>query len=405
MGILVIEMGFGALLEAKRTEKSYICKNVYREQLQLNMIMRKTNLLAVMSALLVLMCPMPADAQSNWKNKLKNLGRSVVGAVTGNEADRQVGQTVQVGEITMSAHGSNPGMNFDYAGCRRVGNDVQVLFVLTNASQSTFNNLWMRNYDTNATWATDTLGRKYTKMQINLGGLQSSEGVSTSLASGKKMQCSVTLRNVPASIKRLAEVRLNFSTSKGMNAEQYPFSFRLKNVPIAEAVTDAAVRLTTKGWGTLNFAQSYKNFPKQISGLYDKLVINENLEADIPEIWVEFYRGGKLLMTGYAYDDGSNGRLSHLELFSADVITQDGITANMPMKQVLANGGKYADHDMWGEGCWVGNTFVMFDVSKLTQAARTRCRNAARAGNTCALKAADVQATNATSVIFVLKKF
>ena len=190
-----------------------------------------------------------------------------------------------------------------------------------------------------------------------------------------------------------------------MNAEQYPFSFRLKNVPIAEAVTDAAVRLTTKGWGTLNFAQSYKNFPKQISGLYDKLVINENLEADIPEIWVEFYRGGKLLMTGYAYDDGSNGRLSHLELFSADVITQDGIAANMPMKQVLANGGKYADHDMWGEGCWVGNTFVMFDVSKLTQAARTRCRNAARAGSTCALKAADVQATNTTSVIFVLKKF
>lgn len=31
-GILVIEMGFGTLLEAKRIEKSYICKNVYREQ-------------------------------------------------------------------------------------------------------------------------------------------------------------------------------------------------------------------------------------------------------------------------------------------------------------------------------------------------------------------------------------
>lgn len=79
----MIEMGFGTLLEAKRTEKSYICKNVYRKQLKLNMIMRKTNLLAVMSALLMLMCPMHADAQSNWKNKLKNLGRSVVGAAAG----------------------------------------------------------------------------------------------------------------------------------------------------------------------------------------------------------------------------------------------------------------------------------------------------------------------------------
>lgn len=364
--------------------------------------MRKSIYAGAFLSLLMLICPMHADAQNNWRNKLKNLGRSVAGAAAGNEADRQVGQAVRVGEIIMSAHGRNPGMNFDYAVCRRVGNDVQILFVLTNASQSTFNNLWMRNYDTNATWAADTLGRKYSKMLINLGGSQSSEGVSTSLASGKKMECSVTLRNVPASIKRLAEVRLNFSTSVGMNVEQYPFSFRLKNVPIAVASTDAALRLTTKGWGALNFAQSYKNFPKQLPGLYDKLEIRENSEADVPEVWVEFYRGETLLMTGYAYDDGSNGRLSHIELFSADVMTQDGIAVNMPMKQVLANGGEYVEHDMWGEGCRVGNTFVMFDVSQLTSAARTRCRNAARAGNTCVLKATDVQTTNATSVIFLL---
>lgn len=365
--------------------------------------MKKNIYVGAFLVMLMLTCPMHADAQSNWKNKLKNLGRSVAGAVAGNDDDRQVGQAVRVGEIIMSAHGRNPGMNFDYAGCRRVGSDVQISFVLTNASKNLFNNLWMRNYETNATWATDTLGQKYSKMLIVLGGSQSSEGVSTSLASGKKMECSITLRNVPASIKRLAEVRLNLSASVGLNVEQYPFSFRLKNVPIAEASTDEGVRISRKGWGALDFTKPYKQFPQAVPGLYTRLVVNENLEADIPEIWVEFYNGNQLVMTGLAYDDGSNGKLSRLELFSPKVMTEDGIAVNMPMKQVLARGGKYEDHDMLGEGCEVGHTFVLFDVSKLTAAARTRCRNAARSGNTCQLNAADVSATNATSVIFVLQ--
>ena len=367
------------------------------------MIMKKANSWAVMLAVLLLMCPMYADAQSNWKNKLKNLGRSVVGAVTGNEADRQVGQTVQVGEVIMSAHGSNPGMNFDYAGCRRVGSDVKVLFVLTNASQRTFSNLWMRNYDTNATWATDTLGRKYTKMQINLGGLQSSEGVSTSLASGKKMQCSVTLRNVPASIKRFAEVRLNLSTSIGMNAEQHPFSFRLKNVPIAEASTEEGVRISQKGWGALDFTRPYKQFPKSVPGLYTRLVVNENLEADFPEIWVEFYDGNRHVMTGYAYEDGSNGKLSRLELFSPKVMTEDGIAVGMSVKAALARGGAYMEDELLGDGCMVGNTFILFDTSKIPASVLTKCRRAAQAGNTYPLSAANAPAVNVQSVIFLLQ--
>lgn len=294
-------------------------------------------------------------------------------------------------------------MNFDYAACRRVGNDVQISFVLTNASQSTFNNLWMRNYDTNATWAADTLGQKYTKMQINLGGSRSNEGVSTSLTSGKKMACSVTLRNVPASIKRLAEVRLNFSTSVGMNVEQYPFSFRLKNVPIAEASTDEGVRISRKGWGALDFSKSYKQFPKSVPGLYTRLVVNENLEADIPEIWVEFYNGDQHVMTGYAYDDGSDGKLSRLELFSPKVMTEDGIAVGMPVKAALARGGAYMENEMLGEGCMVGNTFILFDTSKIPAAVLTKCRRAAQAGNSYPLSAANAPAVNVQNVIFMLQ--
>lgn len=356
-----------------------------------------------MLTMLVLMCPMHADAQSNWKNKLKNLGRSVVGASAGNEDDRQLGQAVQVGEITMTAHGRNPGMNFDYAGCRRVGNDVQVLFVLTNASRYAFNNLWMRNYDTNATWAADTLGRKYSKMHINLGGSQSSEGVSVSLASQKKMECSITLRNVPASIKRLAEVRLNLSTSVGQNAEQYPFSFRLKNVPIAEASTDEGVRISRKGWGALDFTKPYKQFPQSVPGLYTRLVVNENLEADMPEIWVEFYNGNQLVMTGYAYDDGSDGKLARLELFSPKVMTEDGIAVGMSVKAALARGGAYMENELLGEGCLVGNTFILFDTSKISATVLAKCRRAAQAGNTYPLSAANAPAVNVQSVIFMLQ--
>lgn len=365
--------------------------------------MKKSIYVGAFLSLLMLICSMHADAQSNWKNKLKNLGRSVAGAVAGNEADRQVGQAVRVGEIIMSAHGRNPGMNFDYAACRRVGNDVQISFVLTNASPNKFNNLWMRNYDTNATWATDTLGRKYSKMLINLGGSQSSEGVSTSLASGKKMQCSITLRNVPASIKRLAEVRLNFSTSVGMNVEQYPFSFRLKNVPIAEASTDEGVRISRKGWGALDFSKSYKQFPKSVPGLYTRLVVNENLEADIPEIWVEFYDGNRHVMTGYTYDDGSNGKLSRLDLFSPKVMTEDGIAVGMPVKAALARGGAYMENEILGEGCMVGNTFILFDTSKIPAAVLAKCRRAAQAGNTYPLSAANAPDVNVQSVIFRLR--
>lgn len=149
--------------------------------------------------------------------------------------------------VTIKAAGSNPGVGFSYLGAKRVSDLVVVSFEYPSQSSRDIENIWIRNYDNNASTVTGINGEQYQITSITLGESTSSEGVSQNLPAGGKLAGSITISGIPADQNRIGRIDLRSTGQYPMDATLYNYTFIIENSPIMQP---KAARQTTTGSGS-----------------------------------------------------------------------------------------------------------------------------------------------------------
>lgn len=149
---------------------------------------------------------------------------------------KQLGGPVKIGNMTMAAYGDNPGIGFNFMSCKRQDGKVLLSFQYPSQVNRDIENIWIRNYEPNATEVFGPDGTKYTISYIKLGDKSSSEGVGVDIPQGQALNGQLVIEGVPADVKTLGKVVFRSSGQYPMDAITHSYTFTLDNVTITEPV-------------------------------------------------------------------------------------------------------------------------------------------------------------------------
>ncbi|MGM9705493.1 MAG: hypothetical protein ACI3YB_05840 [Prevotella sp.] len=235
----------------------------------------------------ILLCLALAMCSSNPVNAqfLKKLGKALdkIGQTVDkiNGGDNQIGNTVKIGNMTLTAYGDNPGVGFNYQGCYRKDGRVLFYFQLPSQGQKDVENIWIKNYEPNETVVYGSDGKKYNISLIVIGESRSSEGLSVNLPAGGFVN-GVLVIDAPASAKTLSRVILNCTGQYHNDASTHNYRFVISNIPIEEMpkeeISDATYTKPAEGWmltaegvGPCKIGAKTSAMPAKVDGLYDKV--------------------------------------------------------------------------------------------------------------------------------------
>ncbi len=323
--------------------------------------MKKMTLAAII-ALSLFAGTLTAEAQF-----LKKLGDALDKAANalGKKSDdalgRQLGKTISIGSMTMAAYGDNPGVGFNFGRCYRQGDKVVLTFQYPNQGNRDVENVWIRNYDDDATTVAGRDGRQYQIVGIALGERESSEGVTVTVPRGGAADGSLVISGVPESETVLGRVVFRSTGQYPMDAVLHRYAFVLDNVtiePQAQAATaaDAAMpaggwKLTAAGVGPVKIGASVSSLPASVAGLYSRARIDGGsiyFELDGADVMYAETSGGRI--TGLQV----SGRNVGLEVGNrtfrvgddADALkAQPGVSGNSYNDDAEYRGVRVAGHD------------------------------------------------------------
>ncbi|MDD6227555.1 MAG: hypothetical protein PUA94_00745 [Bacteroidales bacterium] len=250
--------------------------------------MRKIKTLAIALAAVVV-CTAPADAQflkklGNALNKGKNALEKVANSTSSTQSSygKQLGKSIKLGDMTMTAYGDNPGVGFNFDTCLRDGNNVILYFQLPNQCGRDIENVWIRNYEPNETEAFNANGSKYTVARIAFGDRGSNEGLTVNIPANGYVNGAIVITGVPADVKELHKVVFRLSGQYVMDAVTHSYTFVLDNVAIKDKEADSTQSvsytkpaegwmMTSEGVGPVKLGASVKSLPAKVDGLYTKM--------------------------------------------------------------------------------------------------------------------------------------
>lgn len=233
-------------------------------------------------------CLTAPTANAQFLKKLSKAAEKLTQAVssgdktqTGN-LGRQIGKSIQLGDMTMSAYGDNPGVGFNFGYCYWQDGRVVLVFQLPNQGRSDVENIWIHNYEPNETQVFGTDGSKYNIAMISLGDRNSSEGVSNNLAAGGYLN-GILVIDAPQGVKALGTVIFRCSGQYPMDANTHSYAFVLQNVSIQPApptqqTTADSYAKPAEGWtidangtGPCKLGAKVSSLPAAVDGMYDKI--------------------------------------------------------------------------------------------------------------------------------------
>ena len=223
----------------------------------------------------------PAHAQF-----LKKLGKALdkVANAGNNDANndlgRRLGKSIQVGTMTMSAYGDNPGVGFNFGKCYRKDGAVILTFQYPSQGPKDVENVGIRNYGDDATQVYGPAGVLYDISLICFGERESREGVSYNVPQGGFTNGYLVIKGVPESVSSLPKVVFRSSGQYPMDAVVHRYAFVLENVTIEPEETPTQVnytmpqggwKLTSQGVGPVRIGESVSGLPSEVKGLYSKV--------------------------------------------------------------------------------------------------------------------------------------
>lgn len=253
------------------------------------------------------MAAVPSQAQV-----LKKLGKAInkVGSKVENAAaakaaadqnangglGRQLGEAVKVGDMTMTAYGSNPGIGFNFGTCYRENGKVVLAFQLPNQTEKDVENIWLRNYGKDATEVYTAGGSKCEIELVAIGETRMRDGVTANISAKQYANALIVLSGVPADAATLGKVIIRLTGQRPMDSNVFRYAFVLENVPVttpeaaaeklagnaAPAQQSAAKPaegwlLTSAGVGPLKLGAKVAELPARTEGLYDKIDVLDNI--------------------------------------------------------------------------------------------------------------------------------
>lgn len=277
----------------------------------------KKKTIAVLMITAIFAATVPAHAQ--FLKKLGNALEKVANAGKKNDNSglgRQLGKSIQLGSMTMSAYGDNPGVGFNFGRCYREGGLVVLTFQFPSQAQRDVENVCIRNYGDDETEVFGKGGAKYGIGKIAFGNRESSEGVSDNVRQGGLTNGYIVITGVPASETSLGRVVFRSTGQYPMDAIVHRYSFVLENVAIEPGQTVAAAgwtmpaggwKLTAQGVGPIGIGAAVSSLPASVGGLYGKV------RRDGTTLYFEF--GGEDVMTA----ETAGGRITQLRVYGKNV--------------------------------------------------------------------------------------
>lgn len=278
----------------------------------------KKKTIAVLMITAILAAAVPAHAQ--FLKKLGNALEKVANAGKKNDnggLGRRLGKSIQIGSMTMSAYGDNPGVGFNFGRCYREGGLVVLTFQFPSQTQRDVENVCIRNYGDDETEVFGKGGAKYGIGKIAFGNRESSEGVSDNVRQGGFTNGYLVITGVPASEASLGRVVFRTTGQYPMDAIVHRYSFVLENVAIEPEQTAGVAggssmpqggwKLTSKGVGPIGIGAAVSAIPASVEGLYGKV------RRDGTTLYFEF--GGEDVMTA----ETAGGRITQLQVYGRNV--------------------------------------------------------------------------------------
>ena len=202
-------------------------------------------------ALIILGMTLAIVAVPSQAQFLKKLGKAldkvsqsvdnVASASSNNDPmNRQIGNAVKLGDMTMTAYGDNPGIGFTFGSCYRENGNVYLVFQYPNQSKRDIENVGIYNYEPNETFVYGPTGSKYTIAMIGLGDSRSSEGVSVNIPAGGFTNGYLIITGVPADVNKLGRVIFTSAGQYVNDAIMHRYRFVLDNVAITEPANEGS---------------------------------------------------------------------------------------------------------------------------------------------------------------------
>ena len=154
--------------------------------------------------------------------------------------NRQIGNAVKLGDMTMTAFGDNPGIGFTFGSCYRENGNVYLVFQYPNQSKRDIENVGIYNYEPNETFVYGPTGNKYNIAMIGLGDSRSSEGVSVNIPAGGFANGYLVITGVPADVNNIGKVIFNSAGQYVNDAIMHRYRFVLDNVAITEPANEGS---------------------------------------------------------------------------------------------------------------------------------------------------------------------
>lgn len=331
--------------------------------------------MAMILAAIMLAGTLPAEAQflkklGNALEKLDKASKSGKKDANGG-LGRQLGKSISVGSMTMTAYGDNPGVGFNFGRCYRDGDRVILTFQYPNQGKRDVENVWIRNYGDDATTVYGRGGVAYRIGYIEFGGRESSEGVSANVPNGGYANGHLVIEGVPETETTLDKVVFRSTGQYPMDAVTHRYAFVLQNVTIepqqsASAGGDVTMpaggwKITKEGVGPVRIGASATSLPASVAGLYSKRRIEDGsvyFELDGEDVMYAETSGGKI--TGLQV----SGRNVGLDVNGKTFRTGDDTDALKALKGVKGNsysddaeyeGVRVAGHDCEIQSLSIGN--------------------------------------------------
>ena len=273
-------------------------------------------ILAIIFAATLMAPVVPAHAQ--FLKKLGNALDKVANAGNKESNDglgRRLGKSIQIGSMTMSAYGDNPGVGFNFGKCYRKDGAVILTFQYPSQGQKDVENVGIRNYGDDATQVYGPAGVLYDISMIGFGERESSEGVSYNVPQGGFTNGYLVIKGVPESVASLSKVVFRSSGQYPMDAVVHRYAFVLENVTIEPEETPTQVnytmpqggwKLTSQGVGPVRIGESVSGLPSDVKGLYSKVRKEGTslyFELDGNDVMYAETAGGKISMLQVSGDN------------------------------------------------------------------------------------------------------
>lgn len=219
------------------------------------------------------------DKVGQTVEKVEKAGRQAAG-----DLGLQLGKAVQIGDMTMTAYGDNPGIGFNFGYCYRENGKVLLVFQLPNQGQKDIENVCIRNYEPDETAVIGTDGQKYGISLVALGESRSSEGLSKNIPAGQFVN-GVIVIDVPEGVRKLGKVIFRSTGQYPMDATVHRYAFVLSNVTVTDnpptqengsqentyARPAEGWMLTANGVGPFVPGAKVEALPDKVDGLYNKI--------------------------------------------------------------------------------------------------------------------------------------